>query len=98
MSFNGLDKLLPPGYKWEKMKITQIITDAPDCYPWTEVYAWWPRRTVSGKYVWRQKIYKRKVWVSWGTDFHAEPHVQYATDFDIIAGHADLVGRTRLTK
>ena len=93
MSFNGMNKLLPPGYKWEKMKITQIITDGPNCYPWKEVYAWFPTRTVSGKYVWRQKIYKRKVWVTWGISFHSEPFVQYATDFDLISGAADLVGK-----
>ena len=93
MSFNGMNKLLPPGYKWEKMKITQIITDGPNCYPWKEVYAWFPTRTVSGKYVWRQTLYKRKVWVVWGISFHSEPFVQYATDFDLISGAADLVGK-----
>ena len=93
MSFNGINKLLPPGYVWEKVKITQIIEDGPDCYPWREVYAWWPTKTVSGKYVWRKKLYKRKVWVRWGVAFHSEPFVQYATDFDIIAGNHDIVGK-----
>lgn len=93
MSFNGMNKLLPPGYKWEKMKITSIITDGPDCYPWTERYAWLPVKTVSGKYVWRRTVYKRKIWVTWGASFHTEPFVQYATDFDLISGAADLVGK-----
>jgi len=96
MSFNGFHKLAPPGHKWEKMKITQLVTDGPDCYPWTKRYAWFPVRTVSGKYVWRQPVYKRKVWVVWGSGFHTEPHVQYATDFDLIAGRADLVGKDGL--
>ena len=80
----------PPGYKWVKlrdMEPTQIITDGADCYPWREVYAWLPVKTISGKYVWRQKIYKRKVWVVWGTGFHMEPEVQYATVFDLIKDH-----------
>lgn len=69
----------------ESMKITQIITDGVDCYPWHEVYAWLPVKTISGKYVWRTKVFKRKVWVVWGTGFHMEPTVQYATAFDLIS-------------
>lgn len=66
------------------MEVTGIITDGADCYPWREVYAWWPVKTINGKYVWRQKIYKRKVWLVWGASFHMEPEVQYATVFDLI--------------
>lgn len=95
MSFNGLDKLGP---SWEPMKITQIIEDGPDCYPWREVYAWLPTRTVSGKYIWGKRLYKRKVWVMWGISFHSEPFVQYATSFDILAGKHDLVGETKLLR
>lgn len=61
------------------MEITQIITNGCDCYPWREVYAWLPAKTITGKTYWGCKIYKRKVWVVWGTGFHMEPHVQYAT-------------------
>lgn len=61
-----------------------IINDGPDCYPWKEIYAWLPVKTINGQYVWREKVFKRKVWVSWGTGFHMEPHVQYATIFDLI--------------
>ena len=66
------------------MKVTSIITDGADCYPWHEVYAWIPVKTISGKYVWRQKVFKRKVWIVWGTGFHMEPEVQYATAFDLL--------------
>lgn len=97
MSFSGLDRIAPPGYVWDKVKITQIITDAANCYPWTRFYAWIPVRTVSGKYVWRQSLYRRKVWIVWGSGLHSEPVVQYATDFDIIAGHDNLVGRDGLS-
>ena len=61
-----------------------IIEDGCDCYPWHEVYAWLHVKTISGKYVWGKKLFKRKVWVVWGTGFHMEPVVEYATLFDII--------------
>ncbi len=66
------------------MKITERIYNGADCYPWTEVYAWLPVKTISGKYLWGRKIYKRKFWVVWGTGFHMEPHVEYAEMFDIL--------------
>ena len=72
------------GYKKEKMDYT-IITDGADCYPWREVFIWFPWvTTVSGKRIWWQKVYKRKIWVVWGTGFHMEPEVQYATAFDLL--------------
>ena len=61
-----------------------IINDGADCYPWREVFAWWPRTTVTGKRVWWEKVYKRKVWVVWGTGFHMEPVTQYATVFEVL--------------
>ncbi len=70
-------------YKKQKMEYS-IIENGADCYPWREVYAWLPVKTVYGQYVWREKIFKRKVWVVWGTGFHMEPEVQYATIFDLI--------------
>jgi hypothetical protein len=66
------------------MEITSRIYDGCDCYPWRQVFALWPVQTVSGKYVWLRKIYKRKFWVVWGAGFHMEPHVEYGTLFDII--------------
>ena len=72
------------GYKKRKMEYT-IVTDGADCYPWREVFVWWPWiTTVTGKRVWWRRVYKRKVWVVWGTGFHMEPEVQYATAFDLL--------------
>lgn len=82
MSFNGMGTFLPKG--WTPMNITQIITDGADCYPWHEYFAIIPRKTVSGTRIFWEKAYKRKVWVVWGTGFHMEPHVQYATAFDLL--------------
>jgi hypothetical protein len=61
-----------------------IIEDGADCYPWTEYFAIIPRKTVTGKRIFWQKAYKRKVWVVWGTGFHMEPETQYATLFDLL--------------
>jgi hypothetical protein len=75
-------------YGWNlsrnNVEITQRIWDGPDCYPWREVYAWLPVQTISGKYVWGCKIYKRKFWAVWGTGFHMEPVVEYGTVFDML--------------
>lgn len=77
------------GYKKRKMDY-RIITDGVDCYPWHEVFAWWPIKTISGRGVWWKKVYKRRVWVVWGTGFHMEPETQYATAFDLIT-HDDSI-------
>lgn len=69
---------------FQKMNITQIITDGCDCYPWREYFAILPRKTVSGKRIFWEKAYKRKVWLVWGVSFHMEPEVQYATAFDLL--------------
>lgn len=69
---------------YKKLEITQKIYNGCDCYPWRQTFAFWPVKTVSGKYVWFRKIYKRKFWVVWGTGFHMEPHVEYAGLFDIL--------------
>lgn len=66
------------------MEITGRIYDGCDCYPWHEVFAWWPVRTVSGKRVWLKKVYKQKFWIVWGQSFHMEPCVEYGTLFDIL--------------
>lgn len=68
------------------VEISQVITDGVDCYPWTEKYAWLPVKTIYGRYVWREKVFKRKVWVVWGKGFHMEPTVQYATMLDLLKG------------
>jgi hypothetical protein len=71
-------------YEWDDMIITQRIFDGPDCYTWREVFAWFPIKTIGGKYVWLRKIYKQRYWGVWGTGFHMEPYVEYAELFDIL--------------
>ncbi len=73
----------PISLKDVSMEMT-IIEDGADCYPWHEIFAWWSIKTIKGKRVWWRRIYKRKVWVVWGTGFHMEPEVQYAELFDIL--------------
>ena len=83
MSFNGLAKLRPNN--WAPMEITGRIYDGPDCYRWREVFAFSPVKTVSGKRIWMQKVYKQRYWAIWGGGFHMEPHVEYAELLDILA-------------
>ena len=71
--------------EYKVLEITQRIYDGCDCYPWMKIFAFWPVKTVGGRYVWMRKIYKRKFWVVWGTGFHMEPHVEYADLFEIIS-------------
>ena len=74
------------------MKITAIITNGCDCYPWTEQFFFWPRRSVTGQLIWWRRAYRRKVWAVWGTGFHMEPVVQYADMFEILAHKDDILG------
>lgn len=68
----------------EEMHITERIYDGCDSYPWRQVFAIWPVKTISGKYVWLRKVYKRKFWAVWSNGFHMEPEVEYAELFDIL--------------
>jgi hypothetical protein len=80
MSLNGMEKF---GSGFTPMEQT-IITDGAGCYPWTAHFAWWPVKTITGLRAWGVKIYKRRVWIVWGTGFHMEPETQYATLFEIL--------------
>jgi hypothetical protein len=82
------------GDKRKKLDYT-IVTDGADCYPWSETFIIWPRRSISGASLFWTKAYKRKVWVVWGTGFHMEPEVQYATAFDLLT-HGNNTTDTRL--
>ena len=82
MSYNGAAKFNPsPGKVYMEQT---IITNGADCYPWHEVFIWWPVKTITGKRLWWCKAWRRKVWIVWGTGFHMEPETQYATAFDMI--------------
>ena len=68
----------------EGMEYT-IIEDGAGCYPWCETFVILPKKTITGKRLACQKLYKRRVWVVWGTGFHMEPETQYATLFEILS-------------
>ena len=75
-----------------KMDYT-IITDGADCYPWQETFVILPKKTITGKRLAFQKLYRRRVWVVWGTGFHMEPETQYATLFELLSHQdQDLAG------
>jgi len=81
MSFNGMGNFKPAGFK--PMEIT-IITDGAGCYPWRETFVMRPRKSIGGTRLIWTKAYERKVWEIWGTGFHMEPKIQYATLFEIL--------------
>jgi hypothetical protein len=67
------------------VKITQKIHNGAGCYSWMKTIVLWPRRSITGQSLWLTVAYKRRYWVVWGTGFHMEPHVEYATIFDILS-------------
>jgi hypothetical protein len=81
MSFNGIGRHIPAGFN--PMEYT-IITDGAGCYPWKEHFAWLPVKTITGLRAWGVKVYKRRVWIVWGTGFHMEPETQYATILELL--------------
>ena len=68
----------------QNVTITQRIFDGPDGYTWREVFAFWPVKTIGGKYIWLRKIYKQRFWAVWGKGFYMEPQLEYAELFDIL--------------
>jgi hypothetical protein len=74
------------GYKKKRMEYT-IIKDGAGCYPWRKHFAWLPVKTVTGLRAWGVTVYKRRVWIVWGTGFHMEPKTQYATLFELLNGN-----------
>lgn len=69
----------------QDMEITQRIHDGAGCYPWRKTFLLVPRRSITGQELWMTVAYKRRYWAVWGTGFHYEPHVEYATMFEILA-------------
>lgn len=83
MSYNGAAKWNPsPGTAYMGK---DIITDGAGCYTWRETFTIFPRKTITGKRVFWEKVYKRRVWVVWGTGFHMELVTQFGTLFDILS-------------
>jgi len=68
----------------QRIERTQVITDGAGCYPWKEIFVFWPRKSITGASLFWTKAYKRRVWVVWGWSMHMEPEVQYATAFDLL--------------
>lgn len=49
---------------------------------WWRSFALLPCKTLSGKWVWMEMVYKRVVWRYTGV--HIEPFTEYGTLFDVI--------------
>ena len=92
-SCGAVYRIRTPGMgDYQKLEITQRIHDGPDCYPWREVFAFFPVKTIGGRRVWMQRIYKRRFWIVWGASFHMEPEVEYAELLDILSLPDDQAG------
>lgn len=75
----------PPGFVWINVKDLPrtVITDGAGCYSWKKTFAWFPVKAIKGKTIWWEKIYRRRVWASYG-GLHLEPEREYARLFDIL--------------
>jgi hypothetical protein len=79
------------------VEITEVIVNGADCYPWTETFVIFPKKTITGKRLFWQKAFKRRVWVVWGQSFHMEPETQYATAFDMMNDpYEDRINSSRI--
>jgi hypothetical protein len=66
------------------MKEKYVITDAIGTYNWRPHYAWFPVKTVRGKWIWLKPIYKRVARFCYPAAIYKDI-VQYGTSFDILS-------------
>ena len=67
------------------MKITEVLPPLyAGSYDWRPTFIIWPRKTISGQWAFCEKLYQRRLWVSWGHSFHCEPETQYARLLDML--------------
>lgn len=72
------------------MKITQILS----CTDWKPRLVIWPRKTISGRWAFFERLYYRRIWVTWGASFHTEPEDQYADVLEMLDDpFQDLINR-----
>lgn len=65
----------------DAMKITKILS----CTEWTPSLIIWPRKTISGRWAFFERLHQRRVWVTWGNClFHIEPENQYADVLEML--------------
>lgn len=69
------------GLIWKEVSF-RIITEGEECTPWKETFIIWPRLSINDKKLFWQKVFKRRVWIVWGTTYDME--TQYATAFDLL--------------
>ena len=62
--------------------------EGPDCYRWRKVFAFLPVRTISGRYVWFDKVYKQKFYSRGNKicqdNYSLRQFVEYAEIFDLL--------------
>lgn len=80
------------GSTWvvEHMKITQRHYDEKS-YDWKPVFVIWPRRSINGSWLFFETACKRKSICMWGTGFHVERIVEFATLFEVMCIDASSI-------
>lgn len=68
-----------------KVEITHRDFEQPSCHTWRKTFCILPRQTITGKRVFFETAYVRRFYAVWGFNFHTEPHVEYATLFEVLA-------------
>lgn len=66
--------------------------DYDGCYTWRRIWAWRPRRTVSGRWIWLQPIFEQQYYTATerqGDSYRMEPFVEYGDIFDVIKEPGD---------
>lgn len=80
VSFNGANRLNP---KWikerEGMEIGELVKVEVNWHPTFVIF---PHKTISGRWYYFKKIYKRRVWRY--TGFVDEPFTEYGDVFDML--------------
>lgn len=62
------------------------------CYTWKKKFAWRPRHTVSGRWIWLRPIFEQRYYTATGRlgdNYCMEPFVEYGDIFDVIKEPGD---------
>lgn len=58
------------------------------CFPWKKTFCILPRRSITGKRIFFEIAYIRRFYGVWDHGMHTEPHVEYATLFEVLTENA----------
>lgn len=67
----------------EGPSLRYVLSTPPGCYYWKPVFVWFPRKTISQKWVWLKTVYKRNARFCYNFG-EFQDIVQYGNSFDIL--------------